>query len=97
MRRAAKSIPTNIAEGYAKKRSAREFKSFLTISMGSANEMIVHLKIALELEYISKEEHKYFATEYEIVAKQLNRLIASWRTLDSKHQPLTSNLQRPRP
>jgi four helix bundle protein len=33
MRRAAKSVPTNIAEGYAKKRSAHEFKSFLTTSM----------------------------------------------------------------
>jgi len=94
MRRAAKSVPANIAEGYAKKRSAREFKSFLTTAMGSANEMIVHLKIARELEYISDEQCKHFSSEYEIIARQLNRLIAAWRTLGSDLQPPTSNLQR---
>jgi len=95
LRRAAKSVPTNIAEGYAKKRSAREFKSFLTIAMGSANEMIVHLKIARELEYITPEQYEHFAREYEVVARQLNRLIAAWRTISI--QPPTSNLQETSP
>jgi len=45
MRRASKSIPANIAEGYGRRKSAKEFKHFLTISLGSANEMVVHLEI----------------------------------------------------
>ena len=38
MRRASTSIPLNIAEGYAKKSSQEEFKRFLLMSIGSANE-----------------------------------------------------------
>lgn len=51
LRRASKSIPANIAEGYAKRRSAREFVAFLTNAVGSANEVEVHLEIGLRLEY----------------------------------------------
>ncbi len=38
MRRGSRSVPTNIAEGYARRGSAREFRRYLTIAMGSANE-----------------------------------------------------------
>jgi four helix bundle protein len=47
MRRASKSIPANIAEGYGRRRSVRDFKHYLAMALGSANEMVVHLnKIA---------------------------------------------------
>lgn len=45
IRRASKSVPTNIAEGYGRRKSAKEFKHFLSIALGSANEMTVHLEI----------------------------------------------------
>ena len=35
------SIPLNIAEGYGKKRSAKEFQRFLVMAMGSCNELLV--------------------------------------------------------
>ena len=35
IRRAALSIPLNIAEGYGKKQSAKEFKRYLNIALGS--------------------------------------------------------------
>ena len=41
MRRASVSIALNVAEGYAKKESQQEFKRFLMMAMGSANEMSV--------------------------------------------------------
>jgi four helix bundle protein len=91
MRRASKSIPENIAEGYAKKRYVKSFKSALVDAMGSASEMMVHFKIALALGYVGDEECARFVEEYSIVGRQLNRLIASWRTLDSGIP--TSNLQ----
>ena len=43
--RAAVSIPANIAEGSAKK-SQKEFKYFLEVSLGSAFELETHLLIA---------------------------------------------------
>jgi len=56
MRRASKSIPSSIAEGFSKRRSAKEFKLYLAHSLGSANELLVHLKVAAELGYIAQEE-----------------------------------------
>ena len=83
IRRACKSIPTNIVEGYARRRSPKEFCSFLAISTGSANEMEVHLKIAHELGYVTEEEFKHFIEEYQIIGKQLTRLIQYWRSKDA--------------
>jgi len=88
MRRACKSVPTNIAEGYAKRRSPKDFSNFLTIAMGSANEMEVHFEIARVLEYVTEEERDAFVEEYRIIGKQLNRLIQYWR---SDKAPATSN------
>ncbi|MEK7634256.1 MAG: four helix bundle protein [Patescibacteria group bacterium] len=42
MRRASKSGPANIAEGWAKRRHEKEFKRHLDAAIGSANEMEVH-------------------------------------------------------
>ena len=80
MRRACKSVPTNIAEGYAKRRSPRDFCNFLTIALGSANEMEVHFRIARELGYVTQSEAARFCDEYEIVGKQLTNLIKYWRS-----------------
>jgi len=82
IRRAAKSVPGNIAEGYAKRRSAKEFKAYLAHAMGSATEMEIYLEIARELEYISEADYQRFASEHKIVARQLYRLIESWRSID---------------
>ena len=53
VRRASKSIPANIAEGFGKQRqSAAEFKRFLMVAVGSADEMRVWLRYCLDLGYI---------------------------------------------
>jgi four helix bundle protein len=82
LRRASKSIPANIAEGYAKRRSAKEFRAYLANAMGSATEIEVHLEIALALGYISPDECSHLVNEYQILARQLYRLIEKWRELD---------------
>ena len=83
MRRAAKSIPTNIAEGYARRRSPKEFCSFLAIAVGSANEMEVHLRIAHELGYIDNGTFQKFNDEYRTIGKQLSALIRYWRSVEA--------------
>ena len=50
MRRAAVSIPSNLAEG-AGRRSEKEFKQFLSISQGSVAELETQLIIAERLGY----------------------------------------------
>jgi four helix bundle protein len=82
MRRACKSVPAVIAEGYSRRRSPRELCSYLAQAVGSANEMEVHFKTAFQLGYISKEESERFISEYETIGKQLTNLIKFWRTKD---------------
>lgn len=53
VRRAAISIPSNIAEGHA--RQGREYASYLSIARGSAAEVETQLLIAVQLEYIKSE------------------------------------------
>ena len=79
MRRASKSILANIAEGYGTKRSPAKFRSFLDIALGSANEMIVHLEVGHAVGYFEQSEIEPLMEWYEIVAKQLYRLIQSWQ------------------
>lgn len=55
VRRAAVSIPSNIAEGQARNGSA-EFKNFLWIASGSRAEVETQLTLAHRLEYISENE-----------------------------------------
>lgn len=43
-KRAAKSVSANIAEGFAKRFSEKEFKRFLLIAIGSNDEVISHLR-----------------------------------------------------
>lgn len=79
-RRAAMSIPMNIAEGYGKKSSGLEFKRFLTMSLGSCNEVLVLLDMAKDLGYITEQGHKEMVCGYEVLGKRLNTLIHKWKS-----------------
>ncbi|MBI2506833.1 MAG: four helix bundle protein [Candidatus Colwellbacteria bacterium] len=78
MRRASKSIPTNIAEGFARRKFAKEYMRYLGMARASADEIQVHLQFCLDLSYIGKDRYEYFKEEYLIVGKQLSALINAW-------------------
>jgi len=80
MRRASKSIPANIAEGYAKRLSEKEFKRYLLSATGSCNEMFVHISFAKDLGFWKPEFCEDLLKRYDIVGKQLTRLWQNWKT-----------------
>jgi four helix bundle protein len=80
IRRAAKSIPANIGEGYALRIDApRLFCKHLRIAYGSAVEMQVHLDISRDLRYIDDETHVRYLEEYEVLGRMIYRLWQHWR------------------
>ena len=79
LRRAATSVPINIAEGYGRKRSPEDFKRFLVIALGSSNEVSVILDLVRDLGYLQKETHLRLAQDYTDVGKGINKLIQVWR------------------
>lgn len=54
MKRAAVSIPSNIAEGFGRK-NKKEFHRFLLIARGSAMELETQLKICVRIKYLEQE------------------------------------------
>lgn len=73
LRRAAISIPSNIAEG-AGRNSNAQFKNFLQISIGSCFELETQLIISKELEYISEEELESISKELDSIMKMNHNL-----------------------
>ncbi|MDD3181478.1 MAG: four helix bundle protein [Alphaproteobacteria bacterium] len=75
MRRAAISIPSNIAEGRSK-RSTKDYIRFVNIAYGSAAELETQLIIAMNLDYIANEQMATVSNELSEVGKMLNGLVA---------------------
>jgi four helix bundle protein len=69
MRRAAVSIPSNLAEGAART-GRKEFAQFLSIAKGSLSELETQLLISAELGYL---DHKH---EVFQLAEEVSRLLS---------------------
>src|SRR3989344_5824058 len=74
MRRCAISIPSNIAEGYARHRRL-EYIQFLQIAFASGAELETQLLIAKEIGFIKENDSKSLSTQLDEVMKMLNSLI----------------------
>jgi four helix bundle protein len=77
VRRSSRSVPTNIAEAYRKRRYLKHFVSKLTDSDAECSETLVWVDIALQCGYINKKQHSYFNKYYEEVGKMLGSMIRS--------------------
>ena len=75
MRRSSRSVPANIAEGWAKRKYPKSFVSKLIDALGEEAETEVWLDMSKDLEYIDKETHSRLINEYTEVAKMLNSMI----------------------
>ena len=73
IRRAAVSIPSNIAEGQARKSTA-EFLNFLSIAQGSRAEVETQTLIAQRLGYVTEKQISYILSLLDEISRMLNTL-----------------------
>jgi four helix bundle protein len=76
IRRAAASVPANIAEGQGR-RYGREFHQFLGNARGSLMELDTHLELAFRVGYLSEGQHIAIRTKVDEVGRILNGLMRS--------------------
>ena len=76
VRRSAVSIPSNIAEGQARKSTA-EFLNFLSIANGSRAEMETQILLAQRLNYVTTDTAQPILNLSEEVNRLLNGLMNS--------------------
>ena len=88
VRRAAVSIPANIAEGQGR-RLTGEYIHFLGNARGSLLEVDTHLEIASRLGFMTSDKHLAIEEQLAEVRKLLNGLM---RSLQSKLSTSTSNI-----
>ena len=74
MRRAAVSIPSNIAEGYSRD-SDKQFLQFLSISKGSASELETQLIICTRLNYLTKSQVEISLNLCDEICRMLSKII----------------------
>jgi four helix bundle protein len=73
LRRAAVSVPSNIAEGHGRQ-SRREYLQFLSIAYGSRNECETQILLGERLKYMSQEQSSDLLSSSAEVGRLLNGL-----------------------
>ena len=83
IRRSAKSIPTNLVEGYGRRRYKNDYIRFIVYALASCDETRVHLDLLHETGSLPKGKYDYFTEQYILLGKQLNGFL---KAVIKKHQ-----------
>jgi four helix bundle protein len=75
IRRSSRSVATNLAEAWKRRRYEKAFISKLVECAGEAGETGVWLDFSRDFGYIENEQHQYFLSKYEEVNRMLQGMI----------------------
>jgi len=76
IRRASKSIKSNIVEGFGRRRYKQEFIKFLVYALASCDETLDHLDTLFESKSLKdKDKYLYMREEYNRLGKMINSFI----------------------
>jgi len=82
-RRAARSIPANIVEGWAKRASAAEFRRYLQVAIGSCDECKLWLEMSCDEGFLSSTEFDVLDNRFNVLGAMLKSLWKQWRNFQS--------------
>ena len=94
VRRAAVSIPSNIAEGHGRLTDS-QFRHFLGNARGSLCELQTQVELAADLGYLDKQGVQALIDQGSEVARLLNGLIGSLRQRDVSSETNTASAANP--
>jgi four helix bundle protein len=77
MRRASRSVCTNIGEAWRKRRYVAHFVSKLSDADAEATETLIWLDFALRCGYLDTQDHTELSMEYDQIGKMLGSMIAT--------------------
>lgn len=90
MRRAAVSIPSNIAEGNGRK-TDNEYAHFLNIARGSECELETQLYICIMLNYLTEKETEEAFSLLAEVGRMLNKMLSNLKAWTTTNHQTTNN------
>jgi len=96
LRRAAVSVPSNIAEGHGRSRTADHLR-YLSIAVGSLHELETQIEIARRLGYMTEDAGKELLGTSTTLGRMLGGLIASLKRRLSDHVAPPPKSQLPSP
>lgn len=92
LRRSSKSICANLVEGLGKRQSQKETARFLTIAIGSCDEVKLWLMFSKDLGYINAPAYQQASNDYDEIGKMLYGLkrsvLSKAEKVASKPNPL---------
>ena len=80
LRRAARSVPANIVEGWAKRDSASEFKRYLQVAIGSCDECKFWLEMSRDESYLDSGRCAELTNRFNLVGAMLKSLWKHWKS-----------------
>lgn len=75
MRRAAVSIPSNIAEGFNRQHN-KEYRQFLHVALGSCGELETQIEVGKDLGYLDEQTRGRMVEQIDHEGRMLRRLIS---------------------
>ena len=77
IRRSSRSVPSNIAEAWVKRKYPKSFVSKLLDALAEEAETEVWIDMSKDFKYIDNQLHDSLLTRYQEVGKMLNSMINS--------------------
>ncbi len=79
LRRAAFSVPANIAEGQ-RRNSPKDFAHFLDVALGSLAEVQYFALLSRDLQYMTDESYAQLSLQMDEIERMLTAFVATLRT-----------------